>query len=189
MPTFSLVRLQKLAAEINCTEATVYRYFENKHRILLYILNWYWCYLEFSVMFKLQNVTDEKDKLQKIVSLLTHQLSESENDFDYNKMFLNQIVIAESSKVYLVKDVAEINKNQAFKPYKDLCSQIAEVIKKYNPNYKYPRSLSTTLIETAHNQQYFSVNLPRLTDNFENKDPEFTKNFLEDLLFKTLDNH
>ena len=183
---FEQFTFKKLAIEIDSTEATIYRYFENKHRLLLYILNWYWCYMEFLVTFKLENVSDKKEKLKNIVYLLTHELSESASQFDYNKKFLNQIVITESSKVYLVKEVAEINKNEVFKPYKDLCSKIAEVITQYNSSYKYPRSLSTTLIETSHHQQYFSVNLPRLTDISSKNNSEYTSQFIEELLFKVL---
>jgi AcrR family transcriptional regulator len=183
---FEHFTFKKLSLEINSTEATIYRYFENKHRLLLYILNWYWCYMEFLVTFKLENITDKKERLKIIVHLLTHELSESVNQLDYNKKLLNQIVIAESSKVYLVKDVAEINKNEVFKPYKDLCAKIAEVISDYNPHYRYPRSLSTTLIETSHHQQYFSVNLPKLTDVSARSNSEFTSQFIEDLLLKVL---
>jgi hypothetical protein len=183
---FEQFTFKKLAVEMNSTEATIYRYFENKHRLLLYILNWYWCYMEFLVTFKLENVLDKKEKLKNIVHLLTHELSQSASQFDYNKKFLNQIVITESSKVYLVKEVAEINKNEVFKPYKDLCSKISEVITEYNSKYKYPRSLSTTLIETSHQQQYFSVNLPRLTDISTKNNAEYTSQFIEELLFKVL---
>lgn len=183
---FEQFTFKKLALEINSTEATIYRYFENKHRLLLYILNWYWSYMEFLLTMKLENVTNPKERLKIIVYLLTHELSESSSQFDYNKKFLNQIVIAESSKVYLVKEVAEINKNEVFKPYKDLCAKIAEVISEFNPKYKYPRSLSTTLIETSHHQQYFSINLPKLTDVSSRSNSEFTSQFLEDLLFKVL---
>lgn len=183
---FEQFTFKKLAVEINSTEATIYRYFENKHRLLLYILNWYWSYMEFLLTIKLDNVTDKKERLKIIVHLLTHELAGSANQFDYNKSYLNQIVIAESSKVYLVKDVAEINKDQVFKPYKDLCARIAEVITAYNNKYKYPRSLSTTLIETSHHQQYFSVNLPKLTDASTKKNSEFTSQFIEDFLFKVL---
>ncbi|WP_031453286.1 TetR/AcrR family transcriptional regulator [Flavobacterium chungangense] len=184
---FEQFTFKKLAVEIHSTEATIYRYFENKHRLLLYILNWYWSYMEFLVTFKLENVFDKKERLKIIVNLLTHEFAESTNQFDYNKKLLNQIVIAESSKVYLVKEVTEINKNEVFKPYKDLCSKIAEVISEYNSKYKYPRSLSTTLIETSHHQQYFSVNLPKLTDVSSKTNTEFTAQFIEDLLFKVLD--
>ncbi|MBC7887324.1 MAG: TetR/AcrR family transcriptional regulator [Ferruginibacter sp.] len=183
---FEQFTFKKLATEINSTEATIYRYFENKHRLLLYILNWYWCYMEFLVMFTLQNVADKKEKLKLIIRLLTHELPESSGQLDYNKKYLNQIVITESSKVYLVKEVSEINKNEVFKPYKDLCAKIAESISAYNPAYKYPRSLSTTLIETSHDQQYFSINLPKLTDAPAKNNSEFTSEFLDNLLFKVL---
>jgi hypothetical protein len=142
--------------------------------------------MEFLVMFQLQNIRDTKAKIRAIIHLLTHELPESSGKLDYNKKILNKIVIAESSKVYLVKEVNEINKDQVFKPYKDLCGKIAEVIKEYNPKYKYPRSLSSTLIETSHHQQFFSTYLPRLTDAQPKNQHEFTGQFLEDLTFKTL---
>ena len=183
---FEQFTFKKLAVEINSTEATIYRYFENKHRLLLYILNWYWCYMEFLVTFKLENITDKKEQLKIVVHLLTHEPQGSIGEFDYNKKYLNQIVIADSSKVYLVKEVAEINRNEVFKPYKDLCARIADVITAYNPDYKFPRSLSTTLIETSHQQQFFSANLPKLTDALSDTKTEFTSRFIEDFLFKIL---
>jgi AcrR family transcriptional regulator len=184
---FESFTFKKLAAEINTTEATIYRYFENKHRLLLYILNWYWSYLEFLLEFKLQGITDNKKKLKTIIQLLTHELPESSGHLDYNKKYLHQIVITESSKVYLVKEVNEINRDQVFKPYKDLCAKIADVISLYNPNYKYPRTLSSTLVETSHFQQYFGSYLPNLTDNNKLADEEFVAHFLDNLLFKVLD--
>lgn len=183
---FEQFTFKKLATEIGSTEATIYRYFENKHRLLLYILNWYWNYMEFLVDYTLTNINDNKERLKLIVKLLTHELPESTGKFDYNKKSLNEIVITESSKVYLVKEVSEINKDQVFKPYKDLCAKIADVISAYNPKYKFPKSLSTTLIETSHHQQYFSLNLPRLTDATPKNRGEFTAQFLEDLLFNAL---
>lgn len=183
---FEAFTFKKLAVEINTTEATIYRYFENKHRLLLYILNWYWSYLEFLLEFKLQGITDNKQKLTTIIQLLTHELPESSGQLDYNKKYLHQIVITESSKVYLVKEVNEINRNHVFKPYKDLCAKIADVISAYNPKYKYPKTLSSTLVETSHFQQYFGNYLPNLTDNRNYEDEEFVAHFLDNLLFKVL---
>ncbi|WP_207426733.1 TetR/AcrR family transcriptional regulator [Pedobacter sp. SYSU D00535] len=177
---------KKLALEMGTTEATIYRYFENKHRLLLYILNWYWSYMEFLLMVRLQNISDAKERLHIIVELLTHELPESSGQLDYNKKVLHQIVISESSKSYLVKEVTEINKSQVFKPYKDLCGRIAEVIAEYNPGYQYPRSLSSTLIEASHHQEYFSNYLPKLTDAEGEDKNEFAAKFLNDLLFKVL---
>lgn len=142
--------------------------------------------MEYLVDVRLQNITNKKEKLQQIIALLTEELPGSTDEFDYNKKYLNQIVIRESSKVYLVKDVKEINKDDVFKPYKDLCAHIASIISEYNPNYKYPRSLCTSLIETSHDQQFFIANLPRLTDANLKKKENFTASFLSDLLFKVL---
>lgn len=183
---FEAFNFKKLAIEIGTTEATVYRYFTNKHRLLLYIINWYWFYMEFLLDFQLQNIDNAEQKLKTIIYLLTHELPESTGGLDYNKKYLNQIVISESSKVYLVKDVEEINKSEVFKPYKDLCAKIADIISLYNINYDYPKSLSSTIIETAHHQQFFSEHLPRLTDVKEKNKNEFTASFLNDLVFKLL---
>jgi hypothetical protein len=118
--------------------------------------------------------------------LLTHGLPESTGQFDYNKKYLNHIVITESNKVYMVKEVAKINKDEVFKPYKDLCAKIASVISDYKPTYKYPRSLSSTLIETAQHQQFFKSYLPKLTDSPAGKDTDFVNKFITDFLFRTL---
>lgn len=183
---FESFTFKKLATQIKTTEATIYRYFENKHRLLLYILNWYWSYLEFLVDYKLQGITSNKQKLEIIIFLLTNELPEVSGDLAYNKVALSKIVINESSKAFLVKEVSEINQNQVFKPYKDLCSKVAEIIAAYNPNYKYPRSLSSTLVETSHFQQYFTSHLPKLTDNINNLNSNYVSLFLYDFLFKIL---
>lgn len=184
---FEQFTFKKLAEEIQTTEATVYRYFINKHRLLLYILNWYWSYLEFQIHFDVHNLKDAKAKLKCVLHLLTHELPESTGKLDYNKKFLNQIVISESSKVYLVKDVKEINKFEVFKPYKDLCGKIADIISEYNPKYKFPHSLASTIMEASHHQQFFSMYLPRLTDVNNGNREDYTFRFLNDLVLKTLD--
>ena len=183
---FEHFTFKKLAAKMSTTEASIYRYFENKHRLLLYILNWYWSYMEFLVDFTIQNIQDPKEKLTKIITLFTQNLPESVGQLDYNKSFLNQIALSESSKVYLIKEVKEINSFQVFKPYKDLCNKISEVMLSFNPSYAFSISLSSTLIETAHSQQYFSKNLPRLTDVSNEKEEEFVFNFLSQLVFSAL---
>lgn len=183
---FEHFTFKKLAKEMNTTEATIYRYFENKHRLLLYILNWYWSYLEFLVVFQLPSLVDSNAKLIRLIELLTHPLPESEGQTDYNKNYLHQIVISESSKVYLVKEVKEINENAVFKPYKDLCARISEIIQLHNPAYAYPHSLSSTLIETAHSQLFFSQHLPKLTDAGKEDNTVFVERYLTDLLFKSL---
>ncbi|MFC6267664.1 TetR/AcrR family transcriptional regulator [Frigoriflavimonas asaccharolytica] len=177
---------KKLAQEVGTTEATVYRYFENKNKLLLFIITYYWFFIDFYLDYQTQNLNDPKLKIQKIIQILTHKLPESDGVLDYDKRLLHQIVISESSKVYLVKNVVEINKDEVFKPYKDLCKNIASIILEYNPQYKYPKSLSSTMIETAHHQEYFCHNLPKLTDFERGETQDFTSQFLEDFVFKAI---
>jgi hypothetical protein len=134
----------------------------------------------------LQPLANPKAKLEKLIELLTHTLPDSAGQNEYNKNYLHQIVITESSKVYLVKEVKEINENEVFKPYKDLCGRISDLITAYNSNYPYPHSLSSTLIETAHSQLFFSKHLPKLTDAGKKNQVGFVEAFLKDLLFKSL---
>jgi AcrR family transcriptional regulator len=183
---FESFTFKKLAEEIGSTEASIYRYFENKQKLLLYIINWYWCYLDFMLDYQLKNITDKKEKIKIILHLLTDEMPSNNHEMEMNKYFIHRIVIAESSKVYLVKDVNEINQYEVFKPFKELCAKIAKEFADYNPAYIFTKSLSSTAIETAHDQEFFVTHLPKLTDvNTKNK-KNFTYTFLEDLVFKAL---
>lgn len=133
---FEAFTFKKLAAKIETTEASIYRYFENKHKLLLYILNLYWSYLEYILTYNL-NFATAKEKLEAIIGILCNGLPEIPDGNDINKSHLQEIVITEGSKSYLVKDVNEINREKMFQPYKDLCEKIASIIKEYNPNYQF----------------------------------------------------
>lgn len=183
---FEHFTFKKLALEMHTTEASIYRYFTNKHRLLLYILNWYWSYMEYLVVVQLDPIQDLGAKIERLVELFTRELPALQGLPDYNRNVLHQIVISESSKVYLIKEVNEINKNEVFKPYKDLCARVSELIKAYHPAYLFPHSLSTTLIETAHSQLFFSAHLPKLTDVKAGDPITFVEQYLKDLVFKAL---
>src|SRR5690606_7875507 len=103
-----------------------------------------------------------------------------------DKQILHQLVIKEASKSYLTSHVAEDNKLQLFKPYKDLCDRIAGIFLEINPKYKYGRSLTSTILEMAHYQYFFMHNLPRLTDLSQVKDEKEIINFLRHLILSSL---
>lgn len=186
---FEQFTFKKLAIEIGSTEATIYRYFENKHRLLLYVLNWYWSYVEYLFLIYLQGTEAPKDKLIKVLHILSDQVPDGKGygEVDFEKRKLVQIVIKESSKAYLVKDIKEINKEEAFKPYKELCSTIAAIISAIKPSYQYPHSLASTLIETAHHQTFFANYLPKLTDYADHKGKHYAFEFLSNLVESVLD--
>ena len=177
---------KKLAEVIQTTEASIYRYFENKHRLLLYFLTWYWNMLEFSVVTSIQNLTDSKQKIGKVIEILTSPLPDIVDMAGMDKAALQRVAIAESSKVYLVKEVDDINKERLFKPYKDLCGRIAALFSEFNPAYLYPRSLASTLVEMSQFQPYFMEHLPALTDFPGAGNTGKIADFLNSLVFASL---
>lgn len=183
---FESFTFKKLAESIGTTEAGVYRYFENKHKLLVYIISWYWGWLEFQIMYQTKNVKDSKEKLQQVITLLATTVEDDILTSHVDESLLHQILIAEGSKAYLTKHVGEDNKQQFFKPYKDLCNTVGEIILECNPNYKYPHSLASTIIEMAHLQNFFMHNLPALTDFDHTKQEDQVIAFLKNLVFSSI---
>jgi AcrR family transcriptional regulator len=177
---------KKLSIEINSTEATVYRYFENKHKLLIYLVDWYWSFIEFQVIFQLNNITKPIDRIRKLIDILVWEDNAETVFSELDQKALFYIAMAEGSKTYLSKDVDENNKVMLFKPYKDLCGRIASIFKEYNPKYKYAASLSSTLVKAAHMQFYFMHHLPRLCDFGKKKNPKDIEAFLEHMVFGAL---
>ena len=183
---FESFTFKKLAEKIGTTEAGIYRYFENKHRLLVYIVSWYWSWLEYKVMVHTNNIKSPEIKLKKIILLLATDVKDDVQTKHVDEPMLHEIVRMEGAKAYLTRHVTDDNKQQLFKPYKDLCATIAAIILDCNPKYKYPRSLSTTIIEMAHYQNFFMRNLPSLTDFGNAKDDKKVMGFLEDFVFASL---
>jgi len=183
---FEAFTFKKLAEVIGTTEAGVYRYFENKHRLLIYIAAWYWSWLEYQVNYRTNNISDPAVKLKLIIQLLATTVEDDISTSYVDESLLHQIIITEGSKTYLTKRVTEDNKDRLFKPYKDLCAHIASIILECNPAYAYPKSLASTIIEMAHFQNFFMNNLPSLTDFGQEKDENRLIGFLEDLVFSSI---
>lgn len=183
---FEAFTFKKLAEAIGTTEAGVYRYFENKHRLLIYIAAWYWTWLEYQVAYRTNNINDPVVKLRMIIQLLATTVEDDLSTSYVDESLLHQIIITEGSKTYLTKRVTEDNKDRLFKPYKDLCAHIASIILECNPEYAYPKSLASTIIEMAHLQNFFMYNLPSLTDFGQDKDENRLIVFLEDLVFSNV---
>jgi AcrR family transcriptional regulator len=184
---FEEFTFKKLSIEIKTTEASVYRYFENKHKFLVYLLTWYWIYIECKIIFHVSNIFNTELKLKTIIKLL---IEEPINKVAINDFILEKdayhLIMWEGSKAYLTKNVNKDNKDSLFKPYKDLCERIAKIIKEYNPKYKYAHSLASTMLETAHSQNFFIQNLPSLTDFKKVNKEKSMILFMESLVFGTL---
>ena len=161
---FEAFTFRKLAKQINSTEASVYRYFENKHLLLLYLVSWYWEWVNFLIEVNTRNIEDPKRKLEIIISTLIHA-SKDNPSVDYvNESILHRIIIAEGTKAYHTKEVDKENREGFFLNYKDLSQKIADIILEIKPDFPYPHALASTLFEMSNNHIYFAQHLPRLTD-------------------------
>ena len=63
---FEAFTFKKLGVLIHSNESSVYRYFENKHKLLLYLTAWYWAWIEYHIVIKTFSISDPKKKLEEI---------------------------------------------------------------------------------------------------------------------------
>jgi AcrR family transcriptional regulator len=167
---FEQFTFKKLANSIGSTEASIYRYFESKHQILVYLTSWYWSWTDYQLVLCTSNIESPYTRLQNSIKLLTKTLEPDNNIFDMDKIKLKRIITIDSSKIYLNKNVDVDNSYGYFAQYKKVVQMVCDIILEINPNYKYPHMLISTMIEGAHNQRFFAEHLPRLTDVIKGED-------------------
>lgn len=188
---FEQFTFKKLAAEIGSTEASIYRYFENKHKLLVYLVSWYWAWVDYTVSFQTHNIEDPRQRLCKAIEVLTKAGQDDDPNVAYiDERILYRVVVAESSKVYHTKEVDTENKEGYFLEIKRLCHNLAKLVLEINPLYPYPHALISTMMDAAHQQLYFAKHLPSLTDikNTKGTEEEATQ-FLKHLLFSAIDSY
>jgi AcrR family transcriptional regulator len=182
---FESFTFKKLADKIGATEPSVYRYFESKHKMLLYLLAWYWNWMDYKVMLATTNIESAKDRLRIAIQLLSGPIERDPSFEHIDEVALYRIVVSESSKVYLIKDVDTVNEQGLFVSYKRLCNRVAAIVNEINPAYRFPRALISTVIESSHDQRFFAEHLPSLTD-VTHKRLNDTTEFLTELVFKAI---
>jgi AcrR family transcriptional regulator len=186
---FEKFTFKKLAVRIESTEASVYRYFENKHKLLVYLVSWYWEWVKFQIDFNTMNIADPRDKLKRVLSVLAEASKANPYVEHVDEQTLHRIVIAEASKAYHTKEVDEENNEGFFSNYKVLTARIGDIIREINPNFPYPTALASNLIEMANNHIYFAEHLPALTDVKigEGRDLSEIQDLLEFFAFRLVD--
>lgn len=155
---------RRLAGRINSTEASVYRYFENKQLLLVYLVNWYWEWMNFRIDMRTTHIGDPREKLKVAISCIVDTAKRDAKITFIDEDVLHRIVVAEGTKAYHNKEVDAQNKDGFFLSYKSLSQKIADIILENNPGFPYPRALASNLLEMANNHIYFAEHLPRLTE-------------------------
>jgi AcrR family transcriptional regulator len=159
---FEQFTFRKLATDIHSTEASIYRYFENKHKLLLYLSSWYWGWSEYKLVLRNANLACPVQKLNNAIHMLAIPEKTVINGLDMGRLF--DIICQESSKAYLVTEVDNLNRHGLFYNYKKFVAILSDIVLEIHPGYPYPHMLVTTIIEGIHHQKFFSEHLPSLTD-------------------------
>lgn len=167
---FESFTFKKLGNRISSNESSVYRYFENKHKLLLYLTSWYWGWLEYQLVFNTHGMANVEDKLKKSIEIVTKPTVEDSDFSHVNEVLLNKIVINEYSKSYLIKEVDMENKEGYFTIYKRLVKRMAKMITDVNPRFKYASSLASTVLEGSLHQHFLREHFSSLTDCVDNED-------------------
>ncbi|MEE1963658.1 TetR/AcrR family transcriptional regulator [Allomuricauda taeanensis] len=180
---FENFNFKKLGSKIGSNESSIYRYFENKHKLLLYLASWYWRWMEYKMVLATHSIPDCFEKLQKAVEILTQNVEEDIDFSHVNEVILNKIVINEYSKSYVTKNVEKENKEGYFAIYKRLVYRLEEMIATHNPEYPYSLSLASTILEGSLHQHFLREHFPGLTNCNQDVEPV---HFFMDLITRSL---
>lgn len=161
---FDNFTFKKLGHKIGSNESSIYRYFESKHKLLLYLTSWYWAWIEYQLVFSTSNIPNSEEKLLKAIEVVTKTIKEDLDFSHINEVKLNQIIINEYSKSYLTKEVDAENKEGYFVVYKRLITRLMDMILGVNPKYKFALSISSTIVEGALHQHFLKDHFKSITD-------------------------
>lgn len=174
---------KKLGDRIQSNESSIYRYFENKHMLLLYLASWYWGWLEYKLVFQTTNIPDARERLQKALDVFSSSILQDNTYSHINEEVLHRIIVNESSKSYLTKEVDAENKQGFFSVYKRLVFRLGEMISEVSPSYPYSLSLASTVVEGTLHQQFLKDHFPTITDFGTGESP---RDFFTQLVFNNL---
>jgi AcrR family transcriptional regulator len=185
---FEQFTFKKLADKIESTEASVYRYFENKHRLLIYLIDWYWTWIDYKIDFAVHNLKSPEDRLRACLKVLSEEKKYDPAFAFVDEQALQRIAMAEFDKTYLTKQVDADNSEGLFLPYKQVCKKVASIVIEVNPTYSYPHALVSTALLSINHQLYYAKHLPSLTDIKYDPEKHHEKlyEFCESIVFNTL---
>ncbi len=179
---FEKMTFKKLGEAISSNESSVYRYFENKHKLLMYLCSWYWGWLEYQVVIHCYSIENENKKLDKALEIISQKIVEDTNFTFVNEPALSRIIINENAKSFHAKKVDEENSEGAFGSYKRLVLTLEKVIKGVAPDYAYPKSLANTVIETANHQHFLRDHFKSIIENSEDAPTKYITHLVQKAL-------
>ncbi|CAH0336903.1 hypothetical protein FVB9288_02632 [Flavobacterium sp. CECT 9288] len=168
---FENFTFKKLGERIGSNESSIYRYFESKHKLLLYLSSWYWGWIEYKLVFATNNILVPLDRLKRAITIVTEKIEDDYATTHINESVLNKIIVAEFTKTLLTKEVDEENKEGFFLVYKRVINRLIEMIKDINEDYPFAKSLASSIVEGALHQHFLKDHLKTITNCNETTSP------------------
>lgn len=178
---------KKLAVELNTTESTIYRYFENKRKLLIYLISWYWGWLEYEMVLSTINIANPEEKLRNTIETICNPLKNNIEHEHINLNYLHEIIVEESLKAFLTKEVDIENEDGLFSNYKRINDRLIQNIKEINQDFRFANSLASIIINSSNHQRFLAMHFPTLTDIDESG--QDLGQFLCDMVLKTINNN
>lgn len=178
-----LFTFKKLAQKIGSTEPAIYRYFENKHMLLLYLSAWYWAWMEHNLAYSTNNIKDPSERLEIGVKLMVDGPCFLENEF-LNPKLLQELVINESIKGFLTKTVDLEHESGVFDQIYSFGDRLASIVREINPDYEFSKTLISTVMEASLLQSFNSLHLPQMTETTTQGSERYR--FFHQLVFKAI---
>lgn len=165
---FEAFTFKKLGEKIQSNESSIYRYFENKHKLLIYLSSYYWSWVEYNLVFGTTNISNPIEKLSVGIKIVTQNIFDDKNTPHIDESILNKIIISEFTKTLLTKEVDEENKEGFFMVYKRVIHRLIELIESVNPKYPYAKSLASSVVEGSLHQNHLKEHFKTITSLSEN---------------------
>lgn len=180
---FDAFTFKKLGEKIGSNESSVYRYFENKHKLLLYLSSWYWGWMEYRLLLETNNMENPQQKLTKAIEIIAGSVQDDSSTQHINEAILSKIIILEFSKTFLTKEVDQENREGFFMIYKNVVNLLVHMIQAVNPDYAFAKSLASSIIEGSLHQHFLSDHFTSITNCTAERQPaQFYTHLTEKLL-------
>ena len=180
---FENFTFKKLGEKIKSNESSIYRYFESKHKLMLYLSSWYWAWIDYKLVFATNNVSNPLEKLKKAIKIVTEKIEDDTSTLHINEAELNKIIIIEFTKNLVTIEVDDENKEGFFLVYKRVITRIVDMIEVVNPDYKFAKSLASSIVDGAMHQHFLKDHLKTITNCSDIVSPT---DFYTDLIEKVL---
>jgi AcrR family transcriptional regulator len=168
---FEHFTFKKLGDRIHSNESSIYRYFENKHKLLLYLSSWYWSWIEYKLVFSTSNISNATEQLMKAIAVVTEKIEDDTNTRYINESILNRIIITEFTKTFLTKQIDNEIKDGFFIVYNRVINRIIAMLNVLVPDYAYAKSFVSDMVEGSLHQHFLSSHLKSITDCNEHVSP------------------